>query len=99
MYQDSIARSAYLIKKHLNSSDEIDREEFIEPHETFVKDRNTQTPIRLIVSEGVQYEKEEAEAAHEYGIKGKHHKLISRDAEVEAKEIEDERLPFSTIKK
>ena len=36
----------YLVKKHLNSSDEIDYEEIVEPHEMYVKDRDTQTPVR-----------------------------------------------------
>jgi len=95
----SYSRQGYLIKKHLNSSDEIDHEEVIEPKEMYVKDRDTQTPIRKVVNEAIQYESDLFEADKKYEGKTKHAKISLEDEKLEEGELEGGRLPFSTIKK
>ena len=87
----------YLVKKHLNSSNEIDYEEIVEPHEMYIKDRDTQTPVRETSSKGIQCG-EEAEPL----ISSSKNPLSKQTHDLKKSlDINDEveKLPFSTIKK
>ena len=86
----------YLVRKHLNSSDEIDYEEIVEPHQMYIKDRNTQTPIRETDNKGIQY----GEEVEPLISSNKNHYIRPTRNIKKSLDIDyEEQLPFSSIKK
>lgn len=93
----SYSNQGYLIRKHLNSSDEIDYEEIIDSQQIYIKDRNTQTPIRDTTSQGIQTGVQKPDTM--YNQIRMHTDDMSSNKKSVDPDYEGERLPFSTIKK
>jgi hypothetical protein len=82
-----------LIKKHIKSSEDvIEYDEVIEPKSIYVKNRNTQTPVREEVDRGIQYDSDDPKVA---AFK----KHIPNQKSTGQQIIDNYEMPFSTIKK
>jgi hypothetical protein len=92
--RDQRGRLNYLDPRHQDSMPESEYELLHESDKVPVRNRNTQTPVRTYVSEGIQYEPIDAQKAKStFKHSQKQQKIDSKDL------VEEEKLPFSTIKK
>lgn len=85
----------YYIKRHLSPEGVVEREEFLEPTEVNLRNRDTQTPIREIVNEECQYDTNDPNLP-EAKFTNRLNQRLSAD---EMASSQDHPLPFSTIKK
>ena len=82
----------YLTIKHLNSKNEYEYEERIRNKQITVRNRDTQTPVREGVSEGMQFEGESVEESKsKFGPRSIHGKSMAEDKSMKS--------PISTIDK
>lgn len=90
--------SNLIVRKHLDSNDDIDYEEHIEPHQAYIKDRNTQTPVRFTEHKGVQYGKQVQAEPSQYLAVGCIGDATDTQKSIQATPQGD-KLPYSSIKK
>jgi hypothetical protein len=88
----------YLVKKHMKTDSQVEYEEVVEPRELYVRNRDTQTPVRETENEGIQCESSEIKAAKST-FRSQKHKKEASDEEKSIKAKEEEKIPFSTIRK
>lgn len=92
--RDQRGRQNYLDSLHPDSLQESEYDLLHETDKVPVRNRNTQTPVRSYISEGIQYEETDAQKAKStFKPSQKHQKADSKDL------TEEEKIPFSSIKK
>lgn len=82
--------------KKESSFSENERDIFERAKKVTVKNRLTQTPIREVVNEEVQYEEEDTYTGKQRFLKNR---MTAPSKELAHDEYENDHLPFSTIKK
>lgn len=98
---DRLARKnqGYYVKRHLDPDSNVEQEEIVEIRDLTVKSRDTQTPTRKVVDEGIQHDKQAASLAKSKFGSGRLGQRESEDAKSIHVEHEHERVPISTVKK
>jgi hypothetical protein len=82
-----------LIKKHIKSGEDVvEYNEVIEPKTIYIKNRNTQTPVREEVDRGIQYDSDDPNIAS-------FKKHLPNQKSTGQRIIDNYEMPFSTIKK
>ena len=84
----------YYIQKHQRPDGGIAHEEIIEPKSVTLYTRKTQTPVRDVSNEGVQYNVEDTKHP-----KIQNRNILKQRATPDVQMDSEERLPFSTIRK
>ena len=89
----------YFLRKHLDSHNNLIDEDAVRIKDISVKNRNTQTPTRKFVEEGIQYDKETAAIAKsQFAGRKTTPKEEEEDKSIHV-EQEHEKPPVSTVKK
>ena len=81
----------------MKSDSQVEYEEVVEPRELYVRNRDTQTPVRETESEGIQCDSSELKGVKSTFRSQKHKKVPSE--EEKSVKAQEEKIPFSTIKK
>jgi len=84
----------YYIQKHLSPDGEVEHEEIVEPKSVYLRARDTQTPIREVINEGIQYNVEDSKRPTTT-FKDRLNQRLSAEVGLSSQEG----VPFSTIKK
>lgn len=88
-----------LIRKSVNTSSEYEIEENKRVERIIMSNKKTQTPIRAVTNEAVQYDSDEWAQSKVQPVFSKHAKTPSDLGKRSKVGDEEEKLPFSTIKK